>query len=421
MLVLRNAAISGTAGPTRSGAPPVCTDAGKLENRRAMVLAAMAERPGQRRKCKVADEFDAFLRARSGGRRAWEVAIPEDVFDWCCFLDSQGNGTTWVHDRSCPSVGLASSEACPPGNGCANRYAARSMDKGFVSKLRMVMREQLGKVEERDPVEKTGDPCSSPLVEFYLLFVNEEQKQVGVPVKQAASMLAHILAQLLQSMRTRAQLAESLSQRIAITRDIALFPLPSYSMRRGFDLSLTLGSRVLQLRESAGLIFNFHCGKRLRKSVDSVVVLADGECPQICAVRGVTEYIAAALAIGWDLTAGYLFPMVDENGGRGTVPLTAPRMTAALQARLRAAGIPGQFRMHLFRVGGSVSRSLEGTAVDEIMKIGGWKTERVAPYYIGATTGASSATSKSKRDERSKRERDRDYAAAIDLPQSPAL
>ena len=114
-----------------------------------------------------------------------------------------------------------------------------------------------------------------------------------------------------------------------------------YSMRRGFDLSLTLGSRVLGLPESAGVIFNF-LGKTLRKSVDSAVVLADEECPQICAVRGVTDHISAALAIGWDLMAGYLFPMVDEDGGRGTVPLTAPCMTAALQAHLRAAGIPGQ-------------------------------------------------------------------------------
>ena len=113
--------------------------------------------------------------------------------------------------------------------------------------------------------------------------------------------------------------------------------------------------------------------------------------------------------------------MVDEDRRRETVLLTAYRTTAAQLAHVRAAGIPGQFTMRSFRVGGSVSRSLEDTAVDEIMKIGGWKTERVAPYYIGATTGASSATSKSKRDERSKRERDRDYAAAIDLPQSPAL
>lgn len=42
--------------------------------------------------------------------------------------------------------------------------------------------------------------------------------------------------------------------------------------------------------------------------------------------------------------------------------------------------------MHSFRVGGSVSESLAGTAVDEIMKIGGWKTESVARDYIGQTT-----------------------------------
>ena len=32
--------------------------------------------------------------------------------------------------------------------------------------------------------------------------------------------------------------------------------------------------------------------------------------------------------------------------------------------------------------------SLKVTAVDDIMKIGGWKTEHVARYYIGPTTSA---------------------------------
>ena len=56
-------------------------------------------------------------------------------------------------------------------------------------------------------------------------------------------------------------------------------------------------------------MFNFLSGKTLRKSVESVV-LADAENPQTCAFRGVTEYISAALAIDWDFTAGYLFPVV---------------------------------------------------------------------------------------------------------------
>ena len=155
--------------------------------------------------------------------------------------------------------------------------------------------------------------------------------------------------------------------------------------------------------------------------MDSVLVLPDGGCPHICAVGGVTEYVSAALAIGWDLTAGYVFPMVEEDRGWGTVPLTAPRMTGALQAHLRAAGIPRPFTMHSFRVEVSVGRPLGGTAIHEIMKLGGWKTERVVRYYIGATTGASAATSKQKRDEGPKRDRDSCYATAIDLPLSPAF
>ena len=83
--------------------------------------------------------------------------------------------------------------------------------------------------------------------------------------------------------------------------------------------------------------------------------------------------------------------------------ITAPRMTAALQAHLGAGGVTDRFTMHSFTVGGSLSKSLAGTAVDEIMKIGGWKTERVARYYIGATTSAV-ATSKGKRDGGSRRE-----------------
>ena len=69
-----------------------------------------------------------------------------------------------------------------------------------VFKLRMAFREELGKGEEWDPIEKKRNPCSSMLVESYLTFVTVEQRRLGVPVKQAAPMLVHTLAQLLQDM-----------------------------------------------------------------------------------------------------------------------------------------------------------------------------------------------------------------------------
>ena len=92
-------------------------------------------------------------------------------------------------------MGSTGGEACAPTSGCAKQHAAGSIDKGFVSKLRMANKKMLGKREEWDPIEKRGNPCSSPLVESYLTCASNTQKQVGVPVKQAASLLTHDFCQ----------------------------------------------------------------------------------------------------------------------------------------------------------------------------------------------------------------------------------
>ena len=60
-----------------------------------------------------------------------------------------------------------------------------------------------------------------------------------------------------------------------------------------------------------------------------------------------------------------------------------------------------------------MSKSLAGTAVDEIIKIRGWKTERTAKYYIGSTTSTRAPASK--------RTGDHDCAHANELPLSQAF
>ena len=47
--------------------------------------------------------------------------------------------------------------------------------------------------------------------------------------------------------------------------------------------------------------------------MDSVVVFADGECPQVCAMRGVTEYHLCGPRHRLGFTGGALVP----DGGRG--------------------------------------------------------------------------------------------------------
>ena len=87
------------------------------------------------------------------------------------------------------------------------------------------------------------------------------------------------------------------------------------------------------------------------------MVSAKQDCPAIRAFRAVADYIAAAQRIGWDLTARHLFPSVSAEGGRGSLSLSAARMTTALQGHLRAAELPSHFTMHSFRVRGSPSKS----------------------------------------------------------------
>lgn len=362
------------------------------------------------RKAKVARDFDAFLRVRSGERIGWEAAAPNDVFDWLCFLDTHGNGTTVVHDLSCPGVGTSGAGECVAGSRCPTRYAAESLRVSFVSKLKMAYREELGRGAPWHPKDRTGNPCDALVVETYLTCVAEEQKRNGTPVSQAAPLLAHTLEELLEHMRMRAQLSRSVEERISITRDIGLYSLAFYTMRRGFDLSCTLGSQVLQLPDSAGMIYNFNFGKTLRKSVDSIVVRADPDNHRICAFRGVRAYLTAASHLGWDLEQGHLFPDVGPGGSRLSTPVKPSKMAKDLTAHLEQASLPTHYSMHSFRVGGSLSESLAGTAVDEIMKIGGWQTERMAEHYIGATT---SAAAKGKR-----RKLDGSYDSADKMPLS---
>ena len=184
-------------------------------------------------------------------------------------------------------------------------------------------------------------------------------------------MLDHTLVDLLSDMRLRAQVASSLAKRILLTRDIALYSLVFYLMSRGCNFSFTMGSHILRLPAYKRLMFNYRFGKTLRTSM---VVLTGRDCPAICAFP-VTAYFSDAQRIGWDLDTGQRFPVVTVEGGRGRLSCSAARTTANLESYLRIADLLNHLPMHSFRVGGSIRKSLAGTAVDEIMKVGGWKTE----------------------------------------------
>ena len=139
-----------------------------------------------------------------------------------------------------------------------------------------------------------------------------------------------------------------LAERIWLTLDIAWNSMAFYSMRRGYDLSFTMGLHTVRLTASKGLIFNFQFGKTLRSSSEAMVVLADRDCPGIRVFRAVTACISASQRIEWPLSTGHRFPVVTAEGGRGRLSFSAADTTAngrpaeRLHNALLSSGTPDQ-------------------------------------------------------------------------------
>lgn len=55
----------------------------------------MEGRPRQERKGWVVDDLGAFVLVISAARRCWKTATPNMVFDYRCFLDTQGDTLRW--------------------------------------------------------------------------------------------------------------------------------------------------------------------------------------------------------------------------------------------------------------------------------------------------------------------------------------
>ena len=80
-----------------------------------------------------------------------------------------------------------------------------------------------------------------------------------------------------------------------------------------------------------------------------------------------------------------MFPQVETDGSKGTSPWNAHDMSMTFQRLVSAAGLSDgrNYSMHSFRVGGAVSQTLAGTAMDALMAMVGWKIRRVAQRYVG--------------------------------------
>lgn len=106
---------------------------------------------------------------------------------------------------------------------------------------------QLGKRDEWDPIEKRGGPTSSTSRRNYEKHGTKKQHRVWLAVRQASPMMSPELLKLVGAMRARALTPPTISGWLAVARDIALFCLGLYTMKRVFGLAFTKGAQLLRL------------------------------------------------------------------------------------------------------------------------------------------------------------------------------
>ena len=72
------------------------------------------------------------------------------------------------------------------------------------------------------------------------------------------------------------------------------------------------------------------------------------------------------------MTGGYLFPEIscgrDDKAIRGSLPISAAKMSAALKKYAQAAGEKQEFSLHSFQSGGALARALAGDTLSTIMQ-----------------------------------------------------
>ena len=292
-----------------------------------------------------------------------------------------------VHARHCSAVGTKDLIACStkPGE-CNLRYARDSLRSNHVSKLGMVFEEELG-VGTRGAVryglgiryEATQSLSTWPYT--------GEHKQAGVLVKQAPTILRSRLAQILLLIRTQLQITTSDIDRVTLARDIAFFAVAFSTTKRGAELTAALIQRVLRLPNKSGLMFNFPYGKTQRDgAVHILAVPYDGDYVAVCPVRAVTQLIDIGKGVGWDMTGGYLFSEIscgrDGKAIRGSLPISAAKMSAALKKYAQAAGETQEFSLHSFRSGGAPTQTLAGDSLSTVTQRAYWKKSRTAWRYM---------------------------------------
>lgn len=286
-----------------------------------------------------------------------------------------------VHKDSCQFFGLQGKQTC----NCPTRLSAGKVDS-LIGKLRSIFN-ALGRTSDRDDRFGSGNPASHLCVKQYLKSIQSEQSQARVSPKQATPVFFDKYKKLVYHLR-QLLLGNNISpsERYIYALDLAFFSLDFVSGDRASDLGRINTVDVLKHPDGSSLLFHQRVSKTLRGKTSRAFAVKQTDNPAICPVRNLQFFVELCNSMRLDLSAGFLFRVI--NG-----PLLASTVQARLVKYLSSLEINDGETVHGFRSGTSILLRLLGLSREDVAEHIGWRSTALVDYYTQLDKVMSADTS----------------------------
>lgn len=353
------------------GLPEINTD--PLESRWQEIEGQLASTKYQKKKDSLETELVRFLERLSPGKTLDSIS-PRDIIYFLIWKDKDSK--TQVHRETCSYQGTTSRQqrAC----GCPRRLAFKTVDS-YIGQIRAILRDQIQATNASDAI--APNPAAHSSVKRYLKGVTEEQLKARAIPKQAEPLFISDLMALCKTIQGKLQASRMDPIHLYIyARDLAYFTLHFFSGDRPSDLAHIKSAEILRFPNDKGVLFNHVFGKTLRSGNSNVFAVTRHPNQLICPVKALDDYMAICSAVNITVKNGPLF-----RATRGNSVLLDSFSTEAAEARLKTYLTETGFSnrtLYSFRCGGAITMALTGSTLDDIVDHVGWKSQRMAKYYM---------------------------------------
>ena len=358
----------------------------RVEDRLATLAHRNANKKSSRKKESVSQQLNQFLQIMPVPQ-SLESCQPMDILRFLAYKDETGVGKTQVHDLECPSLGQENIQIC----GCPVRLAADYV-RHLVSDIKVVL-SKYGRGFTWDSVSHTGNPAMSPEVMSYIATIKDEQAEAHVVVKQAKPIpLEKIVALVTYLSKEIESKTLSLRDLFLFLRDKAFFLTQFLLGERGGDLSKLLIQQIFLSPDNNTLILRQTYGK-MRTEKHSVLLRSPD--PSLCPVKAIDIYVKQAIAMGIDMSTGYLFRKTLKDGNVINAPLQQSGINQRLVSHLTTIGQYQGETTHSLRSGCAVALTTTPHDSQESAAHIGWRSKACWDHYSRTSSFLSSSVAQS--------------------------